>query len=200
MSGWIHEDLISETTPPEALLHTYEAMVSGIQFLLQHAGLQQILFVGACGNHGRITKYPQHKKSPEKNYEWLLYQFLMRRLGDGKIKFLIPQGYFTRLTVYGREIRVHHGDKIRYQGGVGGIHIPLRKAIAQWNKARHADLDILGHWHTREVSRSYVMNGSLIGYNEFAQAIKADYEKPSQSFFLIHPKYGKTAEFPIVLD
>lgn len=204
MSGWIHEELISETTPPETLLHIYEELVSGIQFILTNGGLKELLFVGVCGNHGRITLKPHYKKQAEKNYEWLLYQFLaMRRWDESsgtKIKFLLPKGYFNWINVYGREIRIHHGNEIRYQGGVGGIHIPLRKAIAQWNKARRADLDILGHWHTREVSRDYVMNGSLVGYSEFSQAIKADFEPPSQSFFIIHPKYGKTAEFQIVLD
>ena len=42
-------------------------------------------------------------------------------------------------------------------------------------------------------------NGSLIGYNAYAMSIKADYEKPSQTFFLIHPRYGKTIVAPIEL-
>ena len=32
-------------------------------------------------------------------------------------------------------------------GGVGGITIPLNKAISAWNNQRMADYDILGHYH-----------------------------------------------------
>lgn len=204
ITSWIHEDLISETTPPEALLLVYESWVSGIDFWLQNADLDEIIFVGVCGNHGRITKRRQFKKSAEKNYEWLIYNFLCkwysRYQGKTKITFSLPAGYFNWIDIYGRKVRVHHGDGIRYYGGVGGLHIPLRKAIAQWNKARHADLDVLGHWHTRKIENNYVVNGSVIGYNEFAESIKGDYEAPLQCFFIMHPKYDKTAEFSIRLD
>jgi len=204
ITSWIHPDLVSETTPPEALLLVLEQWITGLDFWLKESNLDEIIFVGVCGNHTRITAKTHYKKTAEKNYEWLLYHFLAKWFSDKKyktkIKFLLPTGYFNWLEVYGRVLRFHHGDGIRYWGGVGGLHIPLRKAIAQWNQAKHADLDILGHWHTRKIERNYVVNGSLIGYNEFAQAIKADYEPASQSFFILHPKYEKTAEFNIMLD
>ncbi len=203
ISGWIHEDLITDTTPPEALLMVFEQWVSGLDFLLEHAGLKEIIVVCCVGNHARITKRTQHKKRSQKNYEWLLYQFLAKWYGIRKvkgIKFQLPTGYFNYLTVYGNKIRCHHGDNVRFQGGVGGIHIPLNKAISQWNKAKHADLDLLGHWHSRKIERGYVINGSVVGYSEYAQSIKADFEPPAQCFFIMHPKYGKTAEFSIVLN
>ena len=205
ISGWIHEELIETNTmtPPEAIIMAFELYVSGFDFLLREGGLDEIDVVCCCGNHSRITQRNQIKRSHKKSYEWLLYQFLVKwyaMKGEKRIKFKLPTGYFNWLTVFGKDIRFHHGNRIGYRGGVGGIHIPLRKAIAQWNKAKHADLDILGHWHTREVSRDYVINGSVVGYNEFAESIKADYSPPEQAFFIIHPKYGKTAEFPIVLS
>ena len=77
--------------------------------------------------------------------------------------------------------------------------IPLNKAIAQWNKMRRVDVDVLGHWHTRLNTREAVVNSSLIGYNAWGIHIKASYEPPSQSFFLVHPDYGKTVEIPIMV-
>jgi hypothetical protein len=44
------------------------------------------------------------------------------------------------------------------------------------------------------------MVGSLIGFNEYAIKIKARFQKPSQAFEIIHPRYGATARFPIVLE
>lgn len=205
ISGWIHEELMeaSAMTPPEAVLLAFELYVEGLDFLLKNAELDEIDVVCCCGNHSRITKKNQIKKSHKKSYEWLMYQFLTKwyaMKGEKRIKFKLPEGYFNWLTVYDYDIRFHHGNGIRYGGGVGGITIPLRKAIMQWNKARHADIDIMGHWHSRTTSGSYVINSSVIGYNEFAQFIKADYAPPEQAFFIIHPEFGKTAEFPIVLD
>lgn len=205
MSGWIHEELMSTNsmTPPEAVVELFELWVGGLKFLLDEGNLNEIVFVGVTGNHSRITKRIHAKVNPKKSYEWPLYSFLARWFADskykGKIKFKLPTGYFNYMNIAGKRVRFHHGDGINYHGGVGGIHIPLRKAIAQWNKANPVDLDVLGHWHTRETSRNYVINGSLIGFNEYAEKIKADFEPPTQSFFILHPKYGKTAEFPIVL-
>ena len=205
ISGWIHEELMeaSSMTPTEAIVQAFELWVNGLDFLLRESDLEEIDIICCCGNHSRITKKNEIKKSHLKSYEWLLYQFLVKSYamkGETRLKFKLPEGYFNWITVFERDIRFHHGNRIRYGGGIGGIHIPLRKAIAQWNKTRHADLDLLGHWHTRETSRDYVINSSVIGYNEFAEFIKADYAPPEQAFFLIHPKYGKTAEFPIVLS
>lgn len=206
ISGWIHPALIESSllTPPEALIKAYELLLSGLKFLIDKGNFEQLIFVGCVGNHGRITTKPRDKGLVKKSYEWLLYEFLARKLANTKysekIKFLLPKGYFNWLTIYNFDIRFHHGDDIQYRGGVGGIHIPLKKALAQWNKARQAYLDVMGHWHTRENSEDYSINGSLVGYNEYAIRIKADYRKPMQSLFEIHPKYGKTAEFPIVLE
>ena len=204
ISGWIHEELMeaSALTPPEAIMKVFELWVSGLDFLLEHGELDEIDIICCCGNHSRITQRQQVKRSNKKTYEWILYQTLIRwyaMKGETRIRFKLSEGYFNWLTVFEKDIRFHHGEGIRYLGGVGGIHIPLRKAIAQWNKAKHADLDIMGHWHSRETSRDYVINGSVIGYNEFAQRIKADYAPPEQAFFILHPTFGKTAEFPIVL-
>ena len=205
ISGWIHEEFLQANTmtPPEAILKAFELYCSGFDFLLKEGNLEEIDVICCCGNHSRITKKNEVKRGHKKSWEWLMYELLVKwyaMKGETRIKFKVPEGYFNWINVFGMDIRFHHGNRIRYGGGVGGISIPLRKAIAQWNKARHADIDCLGHWHTRETSSSYVTNGSVVGYSEFAEFIKADFAPPSQAFFIIHPKYGKTAEFPITLE
>ena len=98
------------------------------------------------------------------------------------------------------EIRFHHGHQVNYQGGVGGITIPVNKAIAQWNKARNVNLDVFGHFHQKFDGGNFVTNGSMIGYNAYAVSIKASYEKPEQQLFLVNREYGeKTAVMPIFL-
>jgi hypothetical protein len=202
LSSWIHDELVetNSLTPPEALLAVLDMWTGGIDYLLASNTIQNILIVGAVGNHGRITRKPQAKNRAAKNYEWILYSLLARHYaakGDARVKVQMPQGYFNYIEVLGRTIRCHHGDAIRYQGGVGGIYIPLKKAISQWNKAKHADLDLMGHWHQAEFSRDVVINGSLIGYNEYSEIIKAEPEPPQQCMFLLHNRYGHTGFYPL---
>ena len=97
-------------------------------------------------------------------------------------------------------IRFHHGHAIRYAGGVGGITIPVNKAIGQWQKMKNADVDCFGHWHQYMPLRNFVANGSMIGHNAFATSIKADFERPQQAFFLWDKKRKKTVQIPILFE
>lgn len=204
ISGWIHDDLIecNMTTPPEAIIRLFDLLIGSIDFILKHTKVN-IIISGSVGNHTRITKNFRTRKRAQKSYEWILYEMLVRwymMKNEKRIKFILPRGQFNWLKVYDLDIRQHHGDIFRYQGGVNGITVPINKAINQLNKARHADYDFIGHWHQKLSGRDFSMNGSLIGYSNYSEWIKADYERPQQSFFIIHPKYGRTADFPIILE
>ena len=130
-----------------------------------------------------------------------MYHSLKQRfLSEPRVKFIIPEGYHSYMDIYGTKIRFHHGHSLRYQGGVGGLTIPVNKAIAQWNKITSVDLDIFGHWHTYMHLKNFVANGSLIGYNAFALSIKADFDVPKQAFFLIDKKLGPSIFAPIFVD
>src|SRR5208282_6842766 len=87
-------------------------------------------------------------------------------------------------------IRFHHGHAIKYQGGVGGITISVNKAINSWNRNRNVKLDIFGHFHQFFDGGNFICNGSLVGYNAYAVAIKAAYERPSQTFLLVNKKHN----------
>ena len=125
---------------------------------------------------------------------------------EERVTFRIAEGYHSFINCYGYNLRFHHGHNTRYLGGVGGLTIPLNKAIAQWNSGVPsrlvADMDIQGHYHTflDTGMGGFICNGSLIGYNAFAKSIKARYERPSQTFFVIDKKRGKTFVCPILLD
>jgi hypothetical protein len=80
---------------------------------------------------------------------------------------------------------------------VGGITIPVRKKIAQWNKAERVNLDVFGHFHQQVDGGDFICNGSLIGYNAYAVSIGADYEQPKQTFFLVNKKWGKSMVTPV---
>lgn len=205
MSAWLHDELIqtNSMTPMEVITFILDLWIGGLDHILASGVVKKIKFVGACGNHGRITKRIQFKDRHKTSYEWMLYNLLVRHymdVGETRIKFQLPTGYFQWIDVFGMPLRLHHGDNIRYQGGIGGVHIPVRKAIAQWDKIKPAYLDVFGHWHGTEWSSKYVINGSVIGYSAYAENLKADFNKAEQCLFLMHGRFGKTAQFPIKLQ
>lgn len=202
ISGYIHPELMesNQLSPVKACAEAFRWICNGIDFLLEHGNFKRIIIPCCVGNHGRTTEKPRVSTEVNNSYEWLLYHFIQNHYADNpKIEMHIAEGYFCYLNVYNLMLRFHHGQNIRYMGGVGGIHVPLNKAIAQWDKFKKADLDILAHWHSRQSTNKYVINGSLIGYNPFAIRIKAEFEKPCQTFFLLHPSKGKTVEAPILV-
>jgi hypothetical protein len=202
ISGNIHDELLENCLlqPVEAILYAQELLASGIAYILAHTKLK-ITIPCSCGNHSRITAKTHISTEQGNSLEYFMYCNLKTMFSSEKrITFVITEGYHTLIQVYGRTLRLHHGHALRFNGGVGGLSIPVNKAIAQWNKAIPATWDCYGHWHTYMPMSNFIGNGSLIGYNAFALSIKADYERPQQAMFLIDKTRGKTVHIPLLFD
>lgn len=201
MTGYIHEELQENNglSPTETVLWLRKRIVAGLRLLLKEGGFKRILVPCCYGNHGRTTKKPRHATGAVNSYEWMMYHVLKDDVPE--VEWGIADGYHLLLNVCGRIIRFHHGDNVMYQGGIGGLTIPMEKAIAAWNRGRETApyLDIFGHHHTAMQNPRFISNGSLIGYGPYSLAIKAGYEAPQQTFFLLDSKRGRTATFPIFL-
>ena len=200
ISGNIHDELleINQLLPADAIYKAQIYLVSGIKFLLENTD-KDIVVQCVSGNHTRITQKMRNATATGNSLEDFMYHNIADLFKDERrIKFNIPTGYLSYLDILGVTIRFHHGHNIRFGGGIGGIYIPANKAISQWNKARHADLDVFGHFHQLKDGGNFLINGSLIGYNAYAMSIKADYEEPKQLFFLIN-KHGRTGYTKIVV-
>lgn len=201
ISGSIHDELIegNRLLPTFAIMEAQEHIASGIQFLLNNSKLNLIIPCSS-GNHGRMTKKVHISTEAGNSLERFMYQTLAQRFaGNNRVKFVITDGYHTYVKAFDTTLRFHHGHAVKYGGGVGGITIPINKAIAGWNKGRKADLDIMGHFHQLFDGGNFIVNGSLIGYSAYALSIKASPEPPQQSFFLIDKTAGKTVSAPIIL-
>lgn len=202
ISSEIHDELKENNSmlPMEGILFVQELLKSGIRYLLKHTDCNFI--VPCCvGNHTRITPRVNVSTEYGNSLEFLMYNSLKLSFENQKrITFIISEGYHCYVKVLGKTLRFHHGHACRFYGGIGGIYIPVNKAIAQWNKMKHADIDVFGHFHQFKDGGDFICNGSLIGYNAYALRIKADYDKPKQAFFLIDKKRGKTIVAPIFLE
>lgn len=204
ISGNLHEDSNEKNQlgAMEAIEFAKELIASGVRYMLKETDCD-LQFVCHSGNHGRITKRIHWGTENQNSLEWLMYRSLAFMFKDEKrVKFVIPEGDMSYLDVYDMKIRLIHGHQVKYGGGVGGITIPMRKAIAQWDRVQQADLTVFGHFHQRIDGGNFIGNGSLIGYNAYAQAMKCEFERPAQQFFLISNRNGgeKSVVAPIWLD
>jgi len=200
INGTIHEELEESNFlgPGEATLWVQERICEGLDLILREGKVNRILVVTNYGNHGRTTRKKRHGTGFTHSWEWLAYTNLERMWrSEPAIAWKIERGYFNSVDIQGRKVRFHHGDNIRYAGGVGGVAIPLRKAISQWNKLQRADLDVLGHFHQYADDWYFVLCGCLCGYDSYAQSIKGEFQPPTQTFLLIDKEHGKVMALPI---
>jgi hypothetical protein len=212
ISGNIHDDIIENNLSGmnEAILNAHEKLAGGLRYLLDNTDVEEFIVVCHSGNHGRLTKEQRIATEAQNSIEYTMYNYLRREFAnEPRVRFLISESYLSHVVLYDAyTIRFHHGHNIRYSGGVGGIYIPVNKKINEWNKSRipgedgilipPVALDVFGHFHQYIDAGNFVCNGSLIGYNPFAQAIGASVEPPQQAFFLINKRWkAKTMATPI---
>ncbi len=202
MSGYIHEELedTNSLTSGETVSFLQDMICSGLDLWIKKMKLP--IFIPTCvGNHGRTTEKTRVKTRVRNSYEWLLYATLAKYYAKNpRVHWMIGEGYHNIQTIKGRRVRFHHGDGMRYQGGVGGITIPVNKAVAAWDEIEQVDFDIFGHWHTFSVSYpKWISCGSLIGYSEYSLWIKAKFQHPTQTFIVLDADYGLVRTDPIFL-
>jgi hypothetical protein len=201
ITGHIHEEFQETNTLPPMfeVIAVQSQIASGIQYLLDNSDLH-LTIPCHSGNHARTTKTTRFGAENGHSLEYLMFINLKNHFrNEPRVTFIVPEAPHSYLDVYGTVIRFQHGHMVKFGGGVGGLTIPLNKAIAQWNQGRHADLDVLGHFHQLFDGGRFIVNGSLIGYDSFALSIKASYEKPKQALFLMDRKRGRTFTVPILL-
>jgi hypothetical protein len=190
LSGYIHEELkeVAALSPVQTVLWLQERIERLIAKVLALPGLESVTVVTSHGNHGRTTPKTQISTGAANSYEWLLYQQLRRTFEpNNRVQFYIADGEFIYLDVHGVTIRFTHGDATKFGGGVGGIMIPIRKALAKWNTHKHADISCMGHYHSLHDLPDLVVNGSLIGLSPYGMRV-GSYEVPAQASFLIDAK------------
>jgi len=192
ISAMLHEDHKEENAgpPQEEVLFALDLICKGIDMLVEHGGFDEIIVVCCDGNHSRDTKETRASGRSQHTYEWLMFQFLAKFVyaDSDKVKFQVAEGYHNFLSVYGHDIRFHHGDWVRYMGGIGGLTIPMNKAIKSWNVGRKADFDIFGHYHQTMNPGLFLANGSILGFSPYAVKVKGEFERPQQSLIVIDSK------------
>lgn len=200
ISGYIHEELVETNglAPLPAIRFARELIGSGIRMLLAETQLASIVVPCSYGNHGRTTIKSRIVSGAENSFETHLYHALASDFADEpRVRFAVARGPLLYLDIYDYTIRFTHGDAVKYGGGVGGISIPINKAVAGWDSTRRASLTVMGHWHQYMHGQRALVNGSLVGHSPFGDWIKCQFEQPRQAFTLIDARRGPCMSTPI---
>lgn len=193
IGGWIHDELqqTNDMTPVEASIYAAELLYSAVSFLVDHGKFKRIVLLFSRGNHARTSAKMQHNNHSGTSFETFTYILLQEKLNSDydNIEFQISDAEIDYFKIYDYNIRTFHGEQVKFGGGIGGLTIPLTKKLAGWDKTKPAHFNSFGHFHQLQwFQNRAVGNGSLKGYDAYAQMLGCDYQEPLQSFQLIDSK------------
>lgn len=208
ISGDIHEELritnaLTAHEQVQAVVEVYEA---GLRMLLDVFPAVHVVVVP--GNHGRTTPKPTAKLAARLSYDTLAGAMLRDRMrSEARITWQIAEGADARVPIYGRTILTTHGDRMGTGGGMGfaGPVLPIVRGghKVQLQAARMklgCDLILSGHYHTAANPPNILANGSVPGYSEFGNGIRAAVEPPSQWLARFSLRWGLCERLPVRLD
>ncbi len=208
ISGDIHEELriTNALTAHEQVSLVVEEITSGIRHLAGIYG--RVHVVSVPGNHGRTTHKPTAKLYSRLSYDTLAASMIRDRLlDDGRFTWQISASRDAIVPVYGRDIFINHGDGMGSGGGMGfiGPMAPIvrgtKKVEAQQARVnRRPSLILHGHYHTSGQPGPVLSNGSVPGYTEYGNGLRASVEPPQQWLFLLHSKWGLRERVEVQLE
>jgi hypothetical protein len=193
ISGAIHQELEATNFqgPAEAILFAQDMMLADIEKIRTALTPRKVTIVCNMGNHGRTTHRKRFSDGYNHSWEWLAFHNMARLFAKDKaVEFIIAKGSLIEIEIESTPIRFTHGDDIRFDGGVGGVFIPLAKKIANWDRRWKAAKTILGHFHSHFHIDAAVMNGCLIGPNAYSIAGGFAAQRPSQTTAIVDSRRG----------
>lgn len=189
---YVHNERPS-MSPVQCMLWLRERIVAGIDHVLQQTRVRKLIVPCSHGNHGRLTKMPLRASGWDNSLESLLYAWLADYYSDSdRVQFHITRSAHQYVKALGTSIHFHHGDELKFAGGVGGLSIPLGKRRMKWENVIASDLHVIGHWHSLLDFGHTICNGSLKGYDAYALSQGCDYEPAQQAYWIIDEKRGKS--------
>lgn len=206
LGGDIHDELAktNEVDPLPALVDLLEVLIWLIEQFADKFG--KVFIPWVTGNHGRLTKKIQAKNRNFTNLDWLLGRMLAVHFEkDKRVDFLIPDGPDALYHIFGWRYLLSHGDQFTGGDGVIGAIGPIirgDKAKRYRNLQIEMEYDtlLLGHWHQYIPMKRVIVNGSLKGYDEYANTKNFPFEPPVQALWLTHPDRGPNTHMSVFVQ
>jgi hypothetical protein len=217
MLGDMHHGYLkkgSEAELPNVVFNTFfslgHALAQTFGILAAHAPTVRVVCVP--GNHGR---WDQQKKMPTENrhsnfdgFTYALVQALTRDIGN--LSWQWNDQPFQEFETKGWMFHASHGDHLRGGDRVLGLpahaigrNISITTQLSAKHRLRPPNYYLVGHLH-RDTSiphalGQFLINGSFVGMDAYGVVEGFVPVDPCQRLFLVHPKFGRTAEWPLSL-
>ena len=209
VSGEIHDELTrtNSASLQETIFVLAQRLYDNIRQYSQN--FREIKVICTPGNHGRMDHKWSAKGASERSWDMMVCQILKKMIeADVRIKNVtvhLAAGADFVFNVYKTRCLVEHGNSIKTTGDAiaGFITSAVRRKLKLHEResnlgrmmrepdlTRGVDYMFIGHFHTLEVFRGVIANGSLIGTNEYAMQGAFRPEPPQQVLVNIHPEYG----------
>ncbi len=209
VSGGLHPELkaTDELDAIPASIKAFEWIAGGLARMADRFG--RVYVPGVPGNHGRNTPRPEFKKYYQKNFDWLIYQMLVRHFADDdRIQFDIRPSNEVLYRVFNQRYVVLHGDMLGVKGGdgiIGSIGPIMRgevKKSGQYaSQGMEFDKMLCGHYHQRLWLPRATVSSTPKGFCEYAKnALGAKPDRPCQPLWFVHEKHGETAHWDVYVD
>lgn len=213
ISGDIHDELkITNAYPsPVQVVVAGNLLARQIMYMAPHFESVDVHFLVA-DNHARLTKKPQAKEEGYNSLNYIVGMIAMQYLKDVEnINFNIYPQYEKVIQVLNRNYLIMHGHNIR--GWMGIPWYSIERKIAKESTARMGlMLDeyfnkrneigfhklVFGHFHQPMDHPLYTCSGSVQGTDAYDHK-DGRYAKPSQSAWMVHPKYGEFDKINFIL-
>lgn len=210
VSGDIHQELreTNELSSIPAVIDLVKHEIAGINMLVEHFGKVHVISV--CGNHGRSTEKPMHKRFVESNYDTLsayMIEAHFAAIGEKRVTFSTPSSGDALFSVYGWKFLLTHGDRIGSRGGEGfigpvaTISRGMKKTFDYYASLnRKVDYILVGHFHTALALEYGYSNGCLSGFSEYARTFRMRPNRPSQWLLLVNQSHGVMAPWQLFVE
>lgn len=208
ISGDIHEELIrtNDLTAHESARVAAEEVAAGLRLFAD--AFARVHVVSVPGNHGRNTLKKTAKLYARLSYDTVAAMLVADKLSDdARISWQISPSTDAIVPVLGWTIFLTHGDNMGSGGGqgFGGPILPIvrgtkKVALQQAAAKRPFDLVCHGHFHHSANPGPVLSNGSIPGYTEYGNGLRAALEPPQQWLFLMHERWGLRERSEIKLE
>ena len=151
------------------------------------------IFAVVGGNHGRPTANKKDS-SPSDNLEQIIYSNIKYRLKDiHNIFFEYSIAKHMIVEISGMKFWLEHGDTSHSWLGIP--YYGLQREMQNINKMlaifkENADFLLCGHFHSKAVFESVIMNGSFVGGDIHSVGDLRRMDLPSQKVFGVNEKHG----------
>ncbi len=209
VSGDIHDELRRTNAMPafEQVNLAADELAAGIAKMADAFGHAWVTFTP--GNHGRTTEKTHAKRTSALSFDMLVGEMIRRHfINDERVTVLLADGPDLEYPLFGWQVFQSHGDALGTGGGKGfaGPVLPIARGAksVEWQAYRlhkRHDIILTAHYHTSSnPARGVLANGSVVGFNEYANRIRAGIEPPQQWLALVHERWGIRERCEIQLE